>query len=111
MSEKKPGALRGVAARNLCPVCGKASYSLNGTHPQCALARSDAHDRAERKATAEVAVKPERKAWLKSCPKCGQQIPARRAICDCGHSFLAAAFNPAPPDLYESARSQQNKPR
>jgi predicted RNA-binding Zn-ribbon protein involved in translation (DUF1610 family) len=110
MSEKKPGALRGVAARSLCPVCGKASYSLNGTHPQCALARFDADDRAERKATAEVAVKPERKAWLKSCPKCGQQIPARRAICDCGHSFLSAAFDSAPRESSESP-SQQSKPR
>jgi hypothetical protein len=25
----------------LCPVCGKASYSLSGEHPQCSVLRRD----------------------------------------------------------------------
>ena len=46
MSEKKPVVLRAAAPPGLCPVCGKASYSLNGTHPQCSVARADAISRA-----------------------------------------------------------------
>lgn len=28
--------------RRMCPVCGKASYSLGGIHPQCSQTREDA---------------------------------------------------------------------
>ena len=36
-------------ARRICPGCGKVSYSPNGEHPQCAMARADAADRVARK--------------------------------------------------------------
>jgi hypothetical protein len=87
MSEKKPVVVRAVAAPGLCPVCGKASYSLNGTHPQCSVARADAISRAARKAAGVEVVEGPRKSWSKPCPKCKRQIPARRIVCDCGHKF------------------------
>jgi predicted RNA-binding Zn-ribbon protein involved in translation (DUF1610 family) len=106
VSEKKPVALREANTRGLCPVCGKASYSQTGTHPQCALARFDAADKIVRKAAADklereapagVAVRPENRTWFKKCPKCVRQIPARRSVCECGHSFPALnAQNGAP---------------
>jgi hypothetical protein len=87
MSEKKPVVARTVPAPGLCPVCGKASYSLNGTHPQCSVARADAISRAARKAAGAEVVEAPRKSWSKPCPKCKRQIPARRIVCDCGHKF------------------------
>jgi len=32
-----------------CPLCGKASYSLSGTHPQCSLESTDANSKLTRK--------------------------------------------------------------
>ena len=46
MSEKKPVVTRDLPTPGLCPVCGKASYSRNGTHPQCAAAKADSLARA-----------------------------------------------------------------
>jgi hypothetical protein len=46
---KKPGPLNPVRPRRLCPVCGKVSYSPAGEHPQCALTRADAAERANPK--------------------------------------------------------------
>lgn len=111
MSEKKPNALRAVGAPGLCPVCGKASYSQTGTHPQCALARFDAADKAQRKASADVAVRPDRKSWFKTCPKCTRQIPARRAVCECGHSFLAGAGPVLARKPLEKSSPKLRKPR
>ena len=97
MSEKKPIVLCPAPTRHICPVCGKASYSRTGTHPQCALARADAVSRDARKAAgAEVAKEP-RKLWNKPCPKCKRQIHARRIICDCGHNFGAVPATAALP--------------
>jgi hypothetical protein len=74
--------------RAICPVCGKASYSRTGTHPQCAVAHADAISRAARKAAEPKSDKsPARKSWSKTCPKCNCQIPARRFACECGHQF------------------------
>ena len=88
MSERKPIPIHATLARGLCPVCGKASYSLTGTHPQCAVAHADAISREARKAAGvEVKKSPARKSWSKPCPKCKRQIPARRIVCDCGHQF------------------------
>ncbi len=87
MSEKKPIVARPTSARNICPVCGKPSYSSTGTHPQCAVARADSISRAARKAAGTEVTKAPRKSWSKSCPKCKRQIPARRIVCDCGHKF------------------------
>jgi hypothetical protein len=92
MSERKPIPVPAFAPRGLCPVCGKASYSHTGLHPQCAVARADAISKAARKAAGmEVEKVQARKSWSKPCPKCKRQIPARRIVCDCGHQFAPAS--------------------
>lgn len=68
MSSKKPGPLEPVPVRATCPVCGKASYSSTGMHPQCAVARGDAEHRAALKASlataqVEMPVKQPVKEW------------------------------------------------
>jgi ribosomal protein S27AE len=84
MNSKKPAPLMTVAIPRRCPVCGKASYSPAGEHPQCSLARADAVRRAALKATgAVVASQPRFRQWSKRCPRCGHQIPARQVVCDC----------------------------
>ncbi len=87
MSEKKPVVLRMNRVRENCPVCGKPSYSATGTHPQCALAHADALSRADIKKAGPVVSKLKRKTWSKACPKCKREVPARRIVCDCGHTF------------------------
>ena len=91
MNNKKPEPIYEAPTRSCCPVCGKPSYSLGGTHPQCSEARADAKSRATRKANSAAAKRPAKVAWSKPCPKCKQQVPARRFICDCGHHFGAAS--------------------
>lgn len=77
--------------RPVCPVCGKPSYSKAGVHPQCAAVRMDQALTAERKEQAvETAPQAPRRPWLKSCPRCQRQLPARRVMCECGHNFDAA---------------------
>ncbi|HYM86041.1 MAG TPA: hypothetical protein VET30_04830 [Pseudoxanthomonas sp.] len=71
----------------LCPVCGKASYSRGGVHPQCAVTRADAVLSKARKAKAAAKSKVARPPWTKRCPHCGRQTAARRYACDCGHRF------------------------
>ena len=57
MSEKKPTPILAERNDKICPVCGKASYSQNGVHPQCAMFQADAPRRtrlaAEKKAKAQ----------------------------------------------------------
>jgi hypothetical protein len=76
--------------RNLCPICGKASYSAGGIHPQCAMQQAD-QPRIVRLRAAKVAEtkvkKPARQTWKKKCPKCGAQLHVRREACACGHKF------------------------
>jgi hypothetical protein len=48
VSEKKPEIVYFPAWQRFCPVCGKASYSLSGEHPQCAITRADAITKARR---------------------------------------------------------------
>ena len=92
LNVKKPGPLEAAILRNLCPVCGKASYSRGGTHPQCAVARADADVRAKRLAAGIVAPRSAaRTPWMKSCPQCQRQMASRRYVCDCGHAFGPAA--------------------
>jgi hypothetical protein len=75
-----------------CPVCGKTTYSRGGIHPQCASERADRAVRAERKAAEEkmgqdaTTIQP-RQQWTKQCSRCQRLVPARRAVCDCGHIF------------------------
>jgi hypothetical protein len=105
MSEQKPRPLYTASARGVCPVCGKTSYSHTGTHPQCAVARADALMRAAIKASGAVEKKaPNRKSWSKPCPKCKQQVPARRFVCDCGHQF-------SPVDQAKAVVAGSEKPR
>jgi endogenous inhibitor of DNA gyrase (YacG/DUF329 family) len=42
VSEKKPEPIQRAPMPRICPVCGKASYSKSGEHPQCSVNRSDA---------------------------------------------------------------------
>lgn len=42
MSVKKPVVAIAEPVLMNCPVCGKRSYSLSGTHPQCAVRQADA---------------------------------------------------------------------
>lgn len=76
--------------KNLCPICGKASYSVGGIHPQCAMQQAD-EPRIVKLRTAKAAdakiKKPVRQTWKKRCPKCGNQVHARREACECGHKF------------------------
>jgi hypothetical protein len=46
MSDKKPGPLYRESPGQLCPVCGKKSYSRCGIHPQCAVKQADASSKA-----------------------------------------------------------------
>jgi hypothetical protein len=76
--------------RNLCPICGKATYSLGGIHPQCAMQQADAPRLAlmkTRKVAEPKEKKPARNVWKKRCPQCGEQSHVRLGVCKCGHSF------------------------
>ena len=42
MSVRKSVPVTTGASHNLCPVCGKRSYSAAGTHPQCAQRQAEA---------------------------------------------------------------------
>ena len=57
MSQKMPLPLMTeggtVASTRLCPVCGEASYSRQGIHPQCAVTQADATRTARLKAAAK----------------------------------------------------------
>jgi hypothetical protein len=96
MSEKKPVPNVVEPHTKKCPICGKASYSRGGIHPQCAMAEGDrprilklAEQRkaaAENKAEALASSKP--RSWEKVCPKCQARVPANRTHCTCGHRFF-----------------------
>jgi hypothetical protein len=76
--------------KHVCPICGKAAYSLGGIHPQCAIVQADAKRmvkvRAERAAEPKVK-KPVRQSWQKKCPQCERQSHVRSKKCACGHEF------------------------
>ncbi len=78
--------------KHVCPICGKAAYSLGGIHPQCAMKQADEPRLNQLRTTKAVEAKtkkPEkpRQVWKKRCPKCGTQVHARRESCSCGHKF------------------------
>jgi len=84
MSHSKPKLVG--PARAVCPVCRTTAYSAGGIHPQCAAVQAD---RLAPRMKPE-APKPKALAkWTKRCPKCKRELPARRVVCDCGHSFQA----------------------
>jgi hypothetical protein len=41
MSSEKSVNVKPAHTTPLCPVCGKAAYSLGGIHPQCAIQQAD----------------------------------------------------------------------
>lgn len=95
MHVKKPEPLptgSGKAVR-ICEICGQASYSASGIHPQCAQEQADARRVARIKAEDKAAYKEQAtgpsvaKAWSKACPKCRLQMHVRKRTCDCGYQF------------------------
>ncbi len=90
MSSEKSVVILPPPAKPVCPICGKASYSLGGIHPQCAIQQADEPRlnrlRATRAAEPKVK-KPVKQTWQKRCPKCGTQTHISQKLCKCGHSF------------------------
>ena len=82
MNYSKPKFVGPVRA--VCPVCGTTAYSQGGIHPQCAVVRADVVlARTVERCDAKKPVGQ----WRKRCPRCSRDLPARRMVCDCGHSF------------------------
>jgi hypothetical protein len=81
----------------ICPVCGKASYSLGGIHPQCAMERADAKRKKQLKAKEQASNKQKPKLmrsetvrWnTKKCPNCSTESHIRKRHCNCGYDFFA----------------------
>jgi hypothetical protein len=93
MGISKPDPLIAArATRAACPVCGKVSYSATGIHPQCAMNRAATaiHLAAKANLAAQEQKSHPKPIWSKRCPRCRRDLSARRAVCDCGYSFLAA---------------------
>jgi hypothetical protein len=87
----KPVPVLPQAVRNLCPVCGKASYSRDGVHPQCSLSQADAARSAkirEKRKLEQKVEKPRQSSFSKTCPKCNTTVHARLVMCACGHEFM-----------------------
>jgi hypothetical protein len=91
MSEhRRPTPLIAEANTTTCPVCGKTSYSLGGTHPQCAMRHGDAQRQEKLRTKKESPAKPpQRRSWTKKCPKYGVEVHLRKKACDCGHDFFS----------------------
>jgi hypothetical protein len=94
MSEKKPPPLIPARVRNLCPVCGKTSYSRAGIHPQCSVRQADEESKIRVKRERLLAEDKRTGApvsglspWHKSCPKCHTLQHVRKTVCACGHTF------------------------
>lgn len=94
MNAKRPLPLLDIKPRPKCPVCGHASYSRAGIHPQCSRQLADQKRmervKARRKAAPPKAKPPTSnalKAWHKRCPKCRAEVHIRRAHCECGFRF------------------------
>jgi len=85
---QKPEPLFASVPRAVCPVCGTASYSRSGIHPQCAMAASDqvqsARIEARNLAQPKTAA-AKLKHYEKRCPKCKTIQHVRRRTCECGH--------------------------
>lgn len=85
---KKPATEKDRA----CPVCGKASYSKDGIHPQCAILKADMPRQkqlAEEKKKKDAMPKTEktRQSWTKKCVKCSAEVHVRLKVCECGNAF------------------------
>jgi hypothetical protein len=90
MSSEKSVVIHPPPPRKACPICGKATYSAGGIHPQCAIEQADAPRLVKMRAArvAEPKTKePARRSWKKRCPKCSRELHVRREACECGHAF------------------------
>jgi hypothetical protein len=90
MSDEQPIIIIPQPPRNLCPICGKASYSVGGIHPQCAMQKADEPRLKRLRATKNAEIKkkkPARQSWQKKCPQCGTHVHVRLDVCGCGHKF------------------------
>ena len=94
MSVKKPVLVTADASHNMCPVCGKRSYSVAGTHPQCAERQAETVRKeklaAEKTVEEKLPAKASRqqRSWTKKCTKCGTEVHIRKKVCTCGHNFF-----------------------
>ena len=90
MHTLKPVPIFPQPVRNLCPICGAASYSRDGIHPQCAVQQADEPRNVRLRLKKKLKAKTERqgqRSWEKKCPKCSRQVHVRRGKCDCGYVF------------------------
>jgi ribosomal protein S27AE len=91
MSTIKPVVFTPQPARALCPICGKATYSRGGIHPQCAMQQADAprvvQIRAAKLAEAKIDKPKPMAAKKKKCPECDAQLDSRQQACACGFEF------------------------
>jgi hypothetical protein len=93
---RKPIPLHQGRPPKRCPICGQASYSSQGIHPQCSARQSDsqrvsqckAAAAAEATSQAAVALKTDMNPWQTVCPKCRVVVHIRRKVCECGHHLL-----------------------
>jgi endogenous inhibitor of DNA gyrase (YacG/DUF329 family) len=86
----KPIPVIPEATKRLCPICGKASYSRDGIHPQCSLNQADAARNAmlrEKRKLEPKREKPKQPSFSKTCPKCGVHVHVRLQGCACGQVF------------------------
>ncbi len=90
---RKPQPLYLPSIRKYCPVCGQASYSAAGIHPQCAVQQMDAKRMKQVKVPSKSPKKAssltdaETRPWHKICPKCREFVHVRKKACDCGYAF------------------------
>ena len=101
MSHRKPEPIFHSSQPNLCPICGKASYSSAGIHPQCAVKQADdkrrldlKQNKSETKVAKPNSTQPPGR-WQKSCPKCKASQHVRKKTCDCGHTFAKTLNKPS----------------
>ena len=89
-NNKRPLPLNPTEQRKLCPVCGEASYSAAGIHPQCAVRQADPNHGntwAQTKKKKQPLKTGDLQSWQKVCPACRAANHVRKKLCDCGHNF------------------------
>ena len=91
----KPVPIVPQPIKNLCPICGKASYSRDGIHPQCALQRADEPRNVKNRAAQKRTSRSRRRA-----SDCGaRSAPAAGFKCTCGCWNAAADTNSAAAEI------------
>ena len=94
MTHKKPDPIIPGKQPNICPVCGKASYSAAGVHPQCSVKKADLEQAEKYKEQAKTDDKQSNSKkntklsrWQKTCPMCKAALHVRKKACECGLHF------------------------